>query len=110
LFGTGSVFCFLQTGSPMGFRIARIGAGVVVIFPSHLSSFSFFLFFKLDIFFIYTSSSLSPHPVLHPNPPTPASWPWHSPVLLYFVHMSVLSAFLYHGPAWSPVPWRSWCL
>jgi hypothetical protein len=45
-------------------------------------------FFLLDIFFIYISnfkcypgSSLYPSPTLLPYPPTPASWPWHSPVL-----------------------------
>jgi hypothetical protein len=44
--------------------------------------------FLLDIFFIYVSNAilkvpytLSPSPVLLPNPPTPASWPWYSPVL-----------------------------
>jgi hypothetical protein len=46
--------------------------------------------FLLYIFFIYISnfkcypeSSLypPPPPALLPYPPTPASWPWHSPVL-----------------------------
>jgi hypothetical protein len=52
----------------------------------------FFFFFLLDIFFIYISKAIpfpsflseSPlylSPVLLPNPPTPASWSWHSPVL-----------------------------
>jgi hypothetical protein len=52
------------------------------------TSFSFFFSFLLDIFFIYISifkcypkSSLYPHPALLPYPSTPASWPWHSPVL-----------------------------
>jgi hypothetical protein len=51
------------------------------------SSF-FFHNFLLDIFFIYISnfkcfpeSSLYPPPTLLHYPPTPASWPWHSPVL-----------------------------
>jgi hypothetical protein len=54
-----------------------------------------FLFVFLDIVFIYISnvipfpsfpsenslsSPLSPLPLL-PNPPTSASWPWHSPIL-----------------------------
>jgi hypothetical protein len=46
--------------------------------------------FLLDIFFIYISNvssfprfpSKNPLPVpLLPNPPTPASWPWHFPIL-----------------------------
>jgi hypothetical protein len=48
----------------------------------------FFKDFLLDIFFIYITnfkcypeSSLYPPPTLLPYPPTPASWPWHSPVL-----------------------------
>jgi hypothetical protein len=54
----------------------------------------FYLIFLLDIFFIYNSNAnipfpsflsenpLSPSPLLLlPNPPTPASWLWHSPIL-----------------------------
>jgi hypothetical protein len=42
--------------------------------------------FLIDIFFIYNSNAipkvpLHPPPALLPNPPTAASWPWHSPVL-----------------------------
>jgi hypothetical protein len=49
--------------------------------------------YVLDIFFIYSSNvipfpsfpsenPLSPPPLpLFPNPPTPSSWPWHSPTL-----------------------------
>jgi hypothetical protein len=48
--------------------------------------------FLLYIFFIYISNAISfpsflsesplyPLPALLPNPPTPASWPWHSPLL-----------------------------
>jgi hypothetical protein len=41
-------------------------------------------FLKLDIFFIYIPNAIPkvPHtsPTL-PYPPTPTSWPWHSPVL-----------------------------
>jgi hypothetical protein len=52
-----------------------------------------FLFFLIGIFFIYISNVI-PFPVSPPkntlpypagplltNPPTPASWPWHSPTL-----------------------------
>jgi hypothetical protein len=56
--------------------------------------FCFVLFF--DIFFIYISnafpfptflseSPLYPPPALFPNLPTPASWPWHSPVLGHMI-------------------------
>jgi hypothetical protein len=50
----------------------------------------FFNIFLLDIFFIYISNAIpkvpySPHPALLPNPPTPASWPWHSPVLGHII-------------------------
>jgi hypothetical protein len=69
---------------------------------NHFSSFSpffnsslgdpvlnFFLFlrhFLLDIFFISILNAIpkSPYtlpPTLFPNPPTPASWSWHSPAL-----------------------------
>jgi hypothetical protein len=46
----------------------------------------FFILFLLDIFIIYISSAISkvPYtlpPALQPNPPTPTSWPWRSPVL-----------------------------
>jgi hypothetical protein len=48
--------------------------------------------FLLDIFFIYISNTipkvpytLPPAPALLPNPPTPASWPWHSPVLGHMI-------------------------
>jgi hypothetical protein len=41
--------------------------------------------FLLGIFFIYISSAIPkvPHTLPHPlpYPPTPTSWPWHSPIL-----------------------------
>ena len=48
--------------------------------------FWFFNTFLLDIFFIYISNAIpkvpyTPPPALLPYPPTPASWPWHSPEL-----------------------------
>ena len=51
-----------------------------------LQSDYFFFNFSLDIFFIYISNAIPkvpytlPAPLL-PYPPTPTSWPWHSPVL-----------------------------
>ena len=51
----------------------------VVIFFLHQSSFiSYFLYLH---FKCYPESSLYPPPALLPYPPTPTSWPWHSPVL-----------------------------
>jgi hypothetical protein len=54
--------------------------------PCLLLSISFFNFILLDIFFIYISNVImkvpyTPSPALLPYPPTPTSWPWHSPVL-----------------------------
>jgi hypothetical protein len=59
------------------------------IIPDEFANCPFFFFhFLLDIFFIYISnfkcypeSPLYPPPALLPYLPTPASWPWHSPVL-----------------------------
>jgi hypothetical protein len=48
----------------------------------------FGLVWFLDIFFIYISNAISKVPYtlpLLPNPPTPASWPWHSPELGYII-------------------------
>jgi hypothetical protein len=48
---------------------------------------NYFLFkqFLLYISFIYPESPLYPPPALLPNPPTPASWSWHSPVLGHII-------------------------
>ena len=58
--------------------------------------FLVFLNFLLHIFFIYISNAI-PFPSFHsenpltlpppllPNPPTSASWPWHSPVLGHMI-------------------------
>jgi hypothetical protein len=60
------------------------------VFVTGKKSFFFSLYFLLDIFFIYISNVIpfpncpsentipSPLPLLT-SPPTPASWPWHSP-------------------------------
>jgi hypothetical protein len=56
---------------------------------------SFFLFFFFKQIFIryflhlqfkcYPKSPLYPPPVLLPKPPTPTSWPWHSPALGHII-------------------------
>jgi hypothetical protein len=57
----------------------------------YLYLFIYYLFkqFLLDIFFIYISNAnpkvLYTLPLLLPNPHTPASWPWHSPVLGHII-------------------------
>jgi hypothetical protein len=38
-------------------------------------------FFWLGIYFIYISNAIPKDPHTLPHPPTPTSWPWHSPVL-----------------------------
>jgi hypothetical protein len=44
--------------------------------------YTFFIRYFLHLHFkCYPESPLYPPPALLPNPPTPASWPWHSPVL-----------------------------
>jgi hypothetical protein len=46
----------------------------------------FFLRYFLHLHFkYYPQSPLYPPPALLPNPPTPASWPWHSPVLGHMI-------------------------
>jgi hypothetical protein len=45
-------------------------------------AFFFFIGYFLYLYFkCYPESSLYPPPALLPYPPTPTSWPWHSPVL-----------------------------
>jgi hypothetical protein len=51
-----------------------------------------FFSFLLDTFFFYISNAIpkvpyNPLPALLPNPPTPASWPWHSPVLGHMIFL-----------------------
>jgi hypothetical protein len=44
--------------------------------------FQFFIRYFLHLHFkCYLESPLYPPPILLPDPPTPTSWPWHSPVL-----------------------------
>jgi hypothetical protein len=82
--------------------------------------FCYYIYILLDIFFIYISNALSkapiPSPTLLLNPPTPASWPWHSPVLglvsfIYFIRYFVYLLFkcypensLYPLPILFPYP------
>jgi hypothetical protein len=57
--------------------------------------FSFYLFYYLFIYIryflhlhfkCYPKSPPYPPPALLPNPPTPASWPWHSLVLGHMIY------------------------
>jgi hypothetical protein len=45
----------------------------------------FFYYFLHLHFKCYPESPLYPPPALLPNPPTPASWPWHSPILRHII-------------------------
>jgi hypothetical protein len=48
--------------------------------------FYFFIRYFLHLHFkCYPQSPVYPPPILLPNPPTPAYWPWHSPVLEYMI-------------------------
>ena len=59
-------------------------------FPGHTSSF-FFPFLNFTRYFLhlhfkcYPESPLYTPSTLLPNPPTPSSWPWHSPVLGHMI-------------------------
>ena len=51
-----------------------------------ITFFSIFIRYFLHLHFkCYLESPLYPPPALLPNPPTPASWPWHSPVLGHMI-------------------------
>jgi hypothetical protein len=56
--------------------------------------FSFLRYFLYLHFKCYLESSLYPPSALFPYPPTPTSWPWHSPVLghIKFVRLRGLSS------------------
>jgi hypothetical protein len=58
-------------------------AGISTVTTEPLSPGSFFFFFNFlhSHFKCYPESPLYPPPALLPYPPTPTSWPWHSPVL-----------------------------
>jgi hypothetical protein len=53
--------------------------------PQPLLSFFFIRYFLHLHFKCYPQSPLSPPPALLPNPPTPASWPRHFPVLGHMI-------------------------
>jgi hypothetical protein len=54
----------------------------ICLWPFTLAQFFILL---LDIFFIYISNAILKVPYIPPSllpyPPTPTSWPWHSPIL-----------------------------
>ena len=46
----------------------------------------FFIRYFLHLHFkCYPKSPLYPPSALHPNPPTPVSWPWHSPIMRHII-------------------------
>ena len=48
----------------------------------YFSHSHFFIWYFLHLHFkCYLESLLNPFPALLPYPPTPTSWPWHSPLL-----------------------------
>ena len=62
----------------------------IITINGHSIKLSLFYYILLDIFFIYISNAIPkvPYtllPTLLPNPPTPTSWLWHSPVLGHMV-------------------------
>ena len=61
----------------MSFTIAL---GLLIFFKAFFFRYFLHLHFKC-----YPQSRLSPLPTVLPNPPTPTSWPWHSPVLAHMI-------------------------
>jgi hypothetical protein len=53
----------------------------LILFYVLILLFIFIKYFLYIHFKCYPKSSLYPPSALLPYPPTPASWPWHSPVL-----------------------------
>ena len=59
-----------------------LGQFLITFFFMHINVPSLFTRYFLHLHFkYYPQSPLYPPPTLLPNSPTPASWPWHSPVL-----------------------------
>ena len=90
------------------------------VFPSNHSPPAALIFlhilfqkqFLLDIFFIYISNAILrvPYtlPVLLPNPHTPTSWPWHSPVLGHMIFPRPRASPSIDGWLGPPLlPWHS---
>jgi hypothetical protein len=66
-----------------GRRIKELGEYISCFFFYYLNNYiRYFLHLQ---FTCYPESPLYPPPALLPNPPTPASWPWHSPVLGHII-------------------------
>jgi hypothetical protein len=58
----------------------------IFLLVSYMSQILFFLRYFLHLHFkCYPQSPLYPPPALLSNPPTPASWPWHFPVLGHMI-------------------------
>jgi hypothetical protein len=54
--------------------------------PAFTEKETFFIRYFLNLHCkCYSERPLYPSPTLRPNPPTPASWPWHSPVLGHMI-------------------------
>ena len=59
---------------------------ITSLFLDYKFPFLFFIRYFLHLHFkCYSKSLLYPPPALLPNPPTPTSWPWHSPVLGHMI-------------------------
>jgi hypothetical protein len=68
---------------PFYFWVFILGClAIVVVVIVLFSFFPIFIRYFLHLHFkCYLKSPLCPPPTLLPYPPTPTSWPWHSPVL-----------------------------
>jgi hypothetical protein len=58
-------------------------------------------FLKLGIYFIYISNAIPKIPQMLPHPfppPTPTSWPWHSPVLRHINFARPMCLFFHWWP------------
>jgi hypothetical protein len=61
------------------------------------------IYFLQFHFKCYPESPLYPSPTLFPNPPTPASWPWHSPVLGNIIFTSPRTSHSIYGRLGHPL-------
>jgi hypothetical protein len=76
---------FFFTLSNFGFFVKHQVSVSVWFYFWVFNSFFFFRYFLHLPFKCYPESPLYPPPALLPNPPTPASWPWNSPVLGHII-------------------------